>query len=115
MFGLLDRVERKNSWQLAEAIGETGPQGVQRLRSGAVWDAERIRDELRTYCRGAPDRAHAEPPAAPSTNRTLWQIEGGRCPASLGWSHPHYFPCCLTPSSSPRPFLHSERNPASGT
>ena len=25
--GLLERVERKNGWQLAEAIGETGPAG----------------------------------------------------------------------------------------
>ncbi len=29
--GLLQRVERKNGWQLAEAIGEADPQGVQRL------------------------------------------------------------------------------------
>ena len=29
--GLLERVERKKGWQLAEAIGEAGPQGVQRL------------------------------------------------------------------------------------
>jgi hypothetical protein len=49
VFGLLDRVERKNSWQLAETIGEIGPQGVQRLLNGAVWDAEGVRDELRTY------------------------------------------------------------------
>jgi SRSO17 transposase len=47
--GLLDRIERKNSWQLAETIGETGPQGVQRLLNGAVWDADGVRDELRAY------------------------------------------------------------------
>src|SRR5258706_9627264 len=29
--GLLGRVERKNGWQLAEELGESGPQGVQRL------------------------------------------------------------------------------------
>jgi hypothetical protein len=29
--GLLGRVERKNSWQIAEQMGEMGPQGVQRL------------------------------------------------------------------------------------
>ncbi len=29
--GLLQRVERKNGWQLAEALGEADPQGVQRL------------------------------------------------------------------------------------
>ena len=31
LVGLLERVERKNGWQLAEVIGETGPRGVQRL------------------------------------------------------------------------------------
>ncbi len=49
LVGLLDRVERKNGWQLAEVIGETGPQGVQRLLNAAVWDAEGIRDDLRGY------------------------------------------------------------------
>ncbi len=47
--GLLGRVERKNGWQLAEAIGEQGPQGVQRLLNAAVWDAEAVRDDLRAY------------------------------------------------------------------
>src|SRR4051794_7953664 len=47
--GLLGRVERKNGWQLAEAVGETGPQGVQRLLNAATWDAEGVRDDLRVY------------------------------------------------------------------
>src|SRR3954468_23246441 len=47
--GLLERVERKNGWQLAEAIGETGPRGVQRLLSAATWDADGVRDDLRSY------------------------------------------------------------------
>jgi SRSO17 transposase len=47
--GLLAPVERKNSWQLAEGLGEAGPQGVQRLFTDADWDAEAVRDELRTY------------------------------------------------------------------
>jgi SRSO17 transposase len=47
--GLLDRVERKNGWQLAETIGEPHPRSVQRLLSNAVWDAEAVRDDLRTY------------------------------------------------------------------
>lgn len=33
---LLDRVERTNGWQLAEAIGEAGPRDVQRLLSAAA-------------------------------------------------------------------------------
>jgi SRSO17 transposase len=47
--GLLARVERKNSWQLAEASGEADPHGVQRLLNGAAWDAEGARDDLRAY------------------------------------------------------------------
>ena len=47
--GLLGRVERKNGWQLAEALGEPGPQGVQRLLNAATWDAEGVRDDLRAY------------------------------------------------------------------
>lgn len=47
--GLLSRVERKNGWQLAEAIGESEPRGVQRLLSEAVWDSEGVRDDLRAY------------------------------------------------------------------
>jgi len=47
--GLLDRVERKNGWQLAEAIGELGAKGVQRLLNAAAWDADGVRDDLRDY------------------------------------------------------------------
>jgi len=47
--GLLARVERKNGWQLAEELGESGPQGVQRLLNAADWDEEAVRDELRAY------------------------------------------------------------------
>lgn len=47
--GLLDRVDRKNGWQLAEHLGETGPQGVQRLLNRAHWDTDAVRDDLRAY------------------------------------------------------------------
>jgi SRSO17 transposase len=47
--GLLRHIERKNGWQLAEAVGEGGPQGMQRLLNGADWDAEAVRDDLQTY------------------------------------------------------------------
>jgi SRSO17 transposase len=49
LVGLVERVERKNGWQLAEAIGEVGPRGVQRLLSAATWDADGVRDDLRDY------------------------------------------------------------------
>jgi SRSO17 transposase len=47
--GLLRPVERKSGWQLAEALGERSPDGVQRLLNGARWDAEAVRDDLRAY------------------------------------------------------------------
>ena len=47
--GLLASVERKNGWQLAEALGEPDAHGVQRLLTEADWDAEAVRDVLRAY------------------------------------------------------------------
>lgn len=47
--GLLSGVERKNSWQVAEELGEHGPRGVQRLLAEADWDEEAVRDDLRAY------------------------------------------------------------------
>ena len=49
LVGLLGRVERKNGWQMAEAIGERDPQGVQRLLNLARWDTDEVRDDLREY------------------------------------------------------------------
>src|SRR3712207_7184001 len=34
---------------MAEAMGERGPQGAQRLLNAARWDAEAVRDDLRRY------------------------------------------------------------------
>ena len=45
--GLLGDVRRKNSWQMAEAIGEARPRGVQHLLNDAHWDADAVRDDLR--------------------------------------------------------------------
>ena len=42
-------MERKNSWQMAEVIGEGDPQGVQRLLNAAKWDADLVRDDLGEY------------------------------------------------------------------
>jgi SRSO17 transposase len=47
--GLLSEAERKNSWQVAEVCGESTPYGFQYLLSRAYWDADAVRDELRTY------------------------------------------------------------------
>ncbi|KAG0163042.1 hypothetical protein DFQ30_000820 [Apophysomyces sp. BC1015] len=47
--GLLGGVERKNSWQLAEWMGEKTPHGVQHLLERAQWDVDGARDVLRAY------------------------------------------------------------------
>jgi SRSO17 transposase len=45
--GLLGELARKNGWALAEAAGDTGPQGMQRLLNFYAWDAEGVRDDVR--------------------------------------------------------------------
>jgi SRSO17 transposase len=47
--GLLAPLERKNGWQLAEAAGDTAPDGVQDFLSRVRWDADAVRDDLRAY------------------------------------------------------------------
>jgi SRSO17 transposase len=47
--GWLEPLERRNGWQLAEALGERSPDGVQRLLRTARWDADAVRDDLRAY------------------------------------------------------------------
>jgi SRSO17 transposase len=47
--GLMSQVERKNSWQLAEALGRSTPYGMQHLLGRALWDADVVRDKLRQY------------------------------------------------------------------
>jgi SRSO17 transposase len=46
---LLSPAERKNSWQLAEISGAPNPYGFQHLLGRADWDADALRDRLRTY------------------------------------------------------------------
>ncbi len=47
--GLLAPVERKNSWQLSEAGGEVGPARLQHFLNRSRWDADELRDCLRSY------------------------------------------------------------------
>ncbi|MBT2529747.1 transposase [Streptomyces sp. ISL-99] len=47
--GLLAPLERKNGWTLAEQAGERCPDGMQRLLNQADWDADAVRDEVRSY------------------------------------------------------------------
>ena len=49
--GLFSPIKRKNSWQLAEEMGESTPYGVQYLLNRAKWDAGKMRDVLLVYVR----------------------------------------------------------------
>jgi SRSO17 transposase len=49
LVGLLGPVQRKNSWQLAEQIGDGSPYGVQHLLGRSGWDPEEVRDDLRAF------------------------------------------------------------------
>lgn len=49
VLGLLSGVERKNCWQLAEEAGHARPGAMQRLLRSARWDADEVRDEVRSY------------------------------------------------------------------
>ena len=45
--GLLAEVERENGWTLAEAAGDAGPEGMQRLLNFYAWDCDGLRDDVR--------------------------------------------------------------------
>jgi SRSO17 transposase len=47
--GLLADVPRKNSWQLAERAGHRTAYWFEWFLNGAKWDADVLRDEVRSY------------------------------------------------------------------
>ncbi|MFC8545055.1 IS701 family transposase [Streptomyces sp. NPDC057244] len=49
LLGLLSRVERKNCRQWAEQAGHVRPGPMQRLPRYARWDADAVRDDIRTH------------------------------------------------------------------
>jgi SRSO17 transposase len=56
--GLLAELESKTCWALAEHAGHARPDALQRLLYRAVWDADKVRDDLRSVIvarLGAPD------------------------------------------------------------
>src|SRR5256885_8534094 len=49
LHGLLSPAKRKNTWQMAEAVGEKDPQAMQRLLYQADWDADAVCSELQQF------------------------------------------------------------------
>ncbi|WP_280309465.1 IS701 family transposase [Nocardia abscessus] len=51
--GLLAPIERKNSWQLADAAGAMEPDGIQHFLNRSRWSADELRDRVRSYVVGS--------------------------------------------------------------
>src|SRR5216683_4597948 len=49
VLGLLSGLRRKNCWTIAEQAGDAAPDGMQHLLAAARWDADGVRDDLRSY------------------------------------------------------------------
>ncbi|MGI8578610.1 MAG: hypothetical protein ACR2KG_12020 [Nocardioidaceae bacterium] len=49
--GLVSGLNRKNHWTIAEHRGQATPDGLQHLLARAKWDADAVRDDLRTATR----------------------------------------------------------------
>ncbi|MFE9046205.1 IS701 family transposase [Streptomyces sp. NPDC007818] len=49
VLGLLADLPRKNCWTIAEHAGDASPAGMQHLLSRASWDADRVRDDVRSF------------------------------------------------------------------
>ena len=49
MRGLLSELPSKNCWTIAEHAGDPNPDGMQHLLARAVWDEDKVRDDLRDY------------------------------------------------------------------
>ena len=49
VLGLLSDLPRKNCWTIAEWVGDTTPDAMQHLLGRAKWDADQVRDDVRSY------------------------------------------------------------------
>jgi SRSO17 transposase len=49
LLGLLSDVDTRSCWQLAEQAGDRTPHRMQRLLGEAVWDADKVCDDVRQY------------------------------------------------------------------
>jgi SRSO17 transposase len=85
VLGLLSGLRRKNCRTLAEQAGDAASDGMQHLLAGAVWDADAVRDDVRSYVvehlcdPGAVlvvrDQAEACPPQSRSSTAALSEQE----------------------------------------
>ena len=78
VLGLLADLPRKNCWSIAEHAGDRGPEGMQHLLSGARWDADAVRDDVRDYVTG-----HLGDPGAVLVADETGDVKKGACTAGV--------------------------------
>ena len=92
---VLSDIPRKNGWQVAEHARQERPYGMQRLLSTAVWDADRVRDELRSAVLDALGRGD-QGQGAPADANAIYPVMGvdetafpkrGKCSAGVQKQH----------------------------
>ncbi len=52
VLGLLSPLPRNNFWTIAELARERSPDGMQHLIGRARWDADSVRDDVRSFVTG---------------------------------------------------------------
>ncbi len=78
VLGLLAELPRKNCWTIAEQAGDATPDGMQHLLARARWDADGVRDDLRSYV----TEQLSDPDAVLVVDET-GDLKKGRCTAGV--------------------------------
>jgi SRSO17 transposase len=103
VLGLLAELPRKNCWTIAEHAGDATPDGMQHLLARAKWDADGVRDDVRSYVTGRlgdPDavlvvdetgdlkKGAATPGVQRQYTGTAGRIENAQVAVYLGYAAP---------------------------
>ena len=89
MVGLLSGLDRKNCWSNAEHRGGANLHGLQHLLSHAKWEADAVRDDLRSYVDegfGDPDEIMVVDETSDPKKGTRLSVCSGSTPARRGVS-----------------------------
>ena len=103
VLGLLAELPRKNCWTIAGHAGDRTPDGMQHLLSRARWDADGVRDDVRSYVveelgdpgavlvvdeTGDVKKGRATPGAQRQYTGTAGRIENAQVAVYLGYAAP---------------------------
>ena len=81
----------RTCWQLGEQVGDASLHGMQRLSGEAMWDADKVRDDVRQYVVDESGDPRAmlilddtgDLKKVPRTGRTLRRVSGN--PSTSNW------------------------------